>query len=126
DGPRQDLARGRPDARGLVVAGGDDAFAVGREARDLDAAGVSFERADERAGAHVEDARDAFAAGGDEAIAVGREVDRLNAAGALLERRQERPMLDVPQARRLVDAGSGERFAVGRERRAEERITVSD
>src|SRR6266542_1595644 len=64
---------GVPDARSLVVAGGDDELAVGAEGAVQDAAPVSVEDVEALAGSGVPDARRLVVAGGGDEAAAGAE-----------------------------------------------------
>ena len=106
---------GVPDAGGPVVAGGDDAGAVGAEGGRDNHVGVAAEERQLFAGGGVPDAGGAVDAGGDDAGAVGAEGGRGNPAVVAAEERQLFAGGGVPDAGGSVDAGGDDAGAVGAE-----------
>src|SRR5262249_36102840 len=113
-----------PQADGLVVAAGDETFAVGGEGEALDGAGVPGEAADFLA-AHVVKA-DSEAGGRGDVVAAGTEGDAADFLGVLGEPAQDLTGLGAPVDERAVLAAGGEMPAVRRETNAQDGVGVAE
>ena len=112
-----------PQPRGVVVGGGQDAAAIGREHRAKNPIGVALEGG-ERLAVAVPQPRGPVGGGGQDAAAVGREYRTIDRAGVALED-GERLAVAVPQPRRFVPGGGQDAAAVGRKRRIKDPAGVA-